>query len=61
MTYGLYWLTNKIVPMRVSENDEKLGLDRSQHDEHYGRPRELAEYYDDEQLQEMYDKEHAGK
>ncbi len=50
MTYGLYWLTNKIIPMRVSEASERLGLDRSQHDEHYGRLRELAEYYDDEQL-----------
>lgn len=50
MTYGLYWLTNKIIPMRVSEANERLGLDRSQHDEHYGRLRELAEYYDDEQL-----------
>ena len=50
MTYGLYWLTNKIIPMRVSEASERLGLDRSQHDEHYGRLRELAEYYNDEQL-----------
>ena len=50
MPYGLYWLTNKIIPMRVSEASERLGLDRSQHDEHYGRLRELAEYYDDEQL-----------
>lgn len=50
MTYGLYWLTNKIIPMRVSEASERLGLDRSQHDEHYGRLRELAEYYDDEQI-----------
>ena len=50
MTYGLYWLTNKIIPMRVSEASERLGLDLSQHDEHYGRLRELAEYYDDEQL-----------
>lgn len=49
VTYGLYWLTNKIIPMRVSEASERLGLDRSQHDEHYGRLRELAEYYDDEQ------------
>lgn len=47
VTYGLYWLTNKIIPMRVSEASERLGLDRSQHDEHYGRLRELAEYYDE--------------
>lgn len=48
VAYGLYWLTNKIVPMRVSEESERLGLDRSQHDEHYGRLHELAEYFDDE-------------
>ena len=47
VTYGLYWLTNKIIPMRVSEASERLGLDRSQHDEHYGRLRELAEYYEE--------------
>ena len=49
VTYGLYYLTNKMIPMRVSEEDEHIGLDISQHDEHYGRPevgkRELAEYY----------------
>lgn len=48
VTYGLYWITNKMIPMRVSEDSEKIGLDRSQHDEHYGRLRELAEYYDDQ-------------
>lgn len=49
VSYGLYWLTNKIVPMRVSEASERVGLDRSQHDEHYGRLRELAEYYNDDE------------
>ena len=47
VTYGIYWLTNKMIPMRVSDHSELIGLDRSQHDEHYGRLRELAEYYDD--------------
>ncbi|MBQ3634320.1 MAG: ammonium transporter [Bacteroidales bacterium] len=47
VSYVLYWLTNKMIPMRVSEESEELGLDRSQHDEHYGRLREIAEYYDD--------------
>ncbi len=47
MTYFLYWITDKMIPMRVSEESEKIGLDRSQHDEHYGRLRELAEYYED--------------
>lgn len=46
-SYGLYWLTNKMIPMRVSEDSEKIGLDRSQHDEHYGHLRELAEYYEE--------------
>lgn len=36
MSYALYWLTDKIIPMRVSESDENRGLDASQHDEEYG-------------------------
>lgn len=36
MSYGLYWLTDKIVPMRVSRWNEKVGLDSSQHGEEYG-------------------------
>ncbi|MCL1942859.1 MAG: ammonium transporter [Candidatus Azobacteroides sp.] len=36
VTYFLYWLTNKIVKMRVSPESEKIGLDISQHDERYG-------------------------
>ncbi len=51
VSYGLYWLTNKMIPMRVSEESEKIGLDLSQHDEHYGietGKRELAEYFEQE-------------
>lgn len=51
VTYGLYWITNKMIRMRVSEKSEKIGLDKSQHDEYYGSvadtsepDRELAEY-----------------
>ncbi|MFI3303035.1 MAG: ammonium transporter [Rikenellaceae bacterium] len=50
VTYALYWITNKMIPMRVSEKSEKMGLDLSQHDEQYGgfvassEERELAEY-----------------
>lgn len=47
VTYGLYWLTNKMIPMRVSAKSERIGLDLSQHDEKYGvlfSERELAEY-----------------
>ncbi len=44
MSYFLYWITNKMITMRVSEKSEHLGLDLSQHDEHYGKFRELAEY-----------------
>ena len=47
VTYALYWITNKMIAMRVSEKSERIGLDRSQHDERYGRLRELAEYYDE--------------
>ena len=52
VSYGLYWLTNKMIPMRVSLQSEKIGLDLSQHDEHYGladvAEREIAEYSDKE-------------
>ena len=46
VTYALYWLTTKMIPMRVSPESERIGLDRSQHDEEYGVEidRELAEY-----------------
>ncbi len=54
VTYALYWITNKMIPMRVSEKSEKLGLDLSQHDEQYGGfvatpsgEHELAEYADE--------------
>lgn len=36
VSYLLYWLTNKMIPMRVSPESETLGLDKSQHDESYG-------------------------
>ncbi len=45
MSYALYWLTNKMIPMRVSRRSEMIGLDKSQHDEEYGTEAvtELAE------------------
>ena len=51
-TFAMSWLgyklINMMIPMRVSEYSEKVGLDFSQHDEHYGLAhigeRELAEY-----------------
>ena len=52
VTYILYWVTNKMIPMRVSEESERIGLDMSQHDEHYGLgsgERELAEYFDQDE------------
>jgi len=36
MSYLLYWITNKVVPMRVSTHSEEVGLDISQHRETYG-------------------------
>lgn len=48
MSYLGYWLIDKIIPMRVSSASERVGLDFSQHDEHYGfaqiGEREIAEY-----------------
>ncbi len=36
----LYWLTNKLIPLRVSQKSEILGLDLSQHDELYALPQD---------------------
>jgi Amt family ammonium transporter len=44
-SFILYKITDRIVPMRVKESDEEIGLDRTQHDEsveEVGR-REVAE------------------
>ena len=48
MSWEGYWLIDRVLPMRVSAYSERVGLDLSQHDEHYGLAhigdRELAEY-----------------
>jgi len=48
MSYAGYWLIDRVIPMRVSVESERVGLDISQHDERYGLAhvgdRELAEY-----------------
>ena len=48
MSYLGYWLVDRFVPMRVSMESERVGLDFSQHDEHYGLAhigeREIEEY-----------------
>ena len=48
MSWIGYWLIDQLLPMRVSAYSEKVGLDFSQHDEHYGLAhigeREIAEY-----------------
>ncbi|MDE5666264.1 MAG: ammonium transporter [Duncaniella sp.] len=41
VSYGLYWLTDKIIPMRVSGWNERVGLDSSQHGEEYGNEASL--------------------
>lgn len=43
ISYLLYWITDKIIPMRVSKRSERIGLDRSQHDEVYGGETGIAE------------------
>lgn len=35
LSYALYWITDKIIPMRVSSSNEDEGLDASQHGEFY--------------------------
>ena len=51
MSYFGYWLVDHFIPMRVSMKSEMIGLDVSQHDEHYGfahyGEREIAEYLND--------------
>lgn len=44
MSYALYWLTNKIIPMRVSKENEKVGLDASQHNEEYEAPADKDDF-----------------
>lgn len=34
-SYGIFKFINRVMPMRVSEEDEEIGLDASQHDEKY--------------------------
>lgn len=45
MSLALYWLTDKLIPMRVSARSEEMGLDMSQHDEIYGTDAQLAREY----------------
>ena len=35
MSLFLYWLTDKMMTLRVSVRSERMGLDLSQHDEQY--------------------------
>ncbi|MBR5695735.1 MAG: ammonium transporter [Paludibacteraceae bacterium] len=50
VSFALYWITNKMIPMRVSVKSERMGLDVSQHDESYAfsdsAEREIAEYFE---------------
>lgn len=50
MSYLLYWITDKMISMRVSRRSEQIGLDRSQHGEEYSTEAstELAEEISDE-------------
>lgn len=54
MSYFLYWITDRIIPMRVSRRNEEIGLDRSQHDEVYGGETGIAE--DSMSLEDWYRK-----
>ena len=58
VSYFGYWLIDKAIPLRVSLESERVGLDFSQHDEHYGLAhigeREIAEY--EEHLRHKYEK-----
>lgn len=47
MSMLLYWLVNKMIPMRVSQESERMGLDMSQHGESYNFADADAEDVDD--------------
>jgi Amt family ammonium transporter len=53
VSYGIFKLINLIHPLRVSDEDESLGLDVSQHNENY-HPALLA-VHDNGALKEMVD------
>ena len=36
--WALYWVTDKIIPLRVAEEEERHGLDVSQHNERFEAP-----------------------
>ncbi|MCQ2376260.1 MAG: ammonium transporter [Salinivirgaceae bacterium] len=59
LSLALYWLTNKMIPMRVSLKSEQMGLDVSQHDEAYAfsdsAEREIAEYFENNKDEESRD------
>lgn len=50
MSMLLYWLVNKLIPMRVSSESERIGLDMSQHGESYNFADMEDEVDDDGQL-----------
>ncbi len=37
VSYGIFKLIAFLLPLRVSEEEEELGLDATQHNEKYGR------------------------
>lgn len=46
----LYWIVNKLIPMRVSSESERIGLDMCQHGESYNFADMKDEVDDDGQL-----------
>lgn len=49
VSYALYWLTNKMIPMRVSAKSEDIGLDISQHNEMYNFADNQTELVDEKE------------
>lgn len=41
-SYAIFYVTDKIIPVRVSEEDEAMGLDKSMHSEEYGGVSQLS-------------------
>lgn len=53
VSYFLYWVTDCMVNMRVNAAHERLGLDRSQHGEHYGILYEESDGSEEHEIREV--------
>jgi Amt family ammonium transporter len=58
VSYGIFKFINLIVPIRVSEMEEELGLDETQHNEKYMQGHLLVQHHNGE-MKETPTEKHA--